>query len=70
MNARASADAEFYREYVKVFHMIAPPSALLNPRMLTSMLLGSKTPLYHGPAVRKIKSASASAHARSALSQP
>jgi hypothetical protein len=67
MNARASADVDFYREYVKVFHLIAPPSTLLDPRMLTSILFGSKKPLYLGPPVRQIKGVSPSAHAHSAL---
>jgi hypothetical protein len=52
MNARASADVSFYRRYVKVFHMVVPPTELLNPRMLASTLLGSKKPLSRGPAVR------------------
>lgn len=63
MNARASADADFYRQFGKVFHMIAPPSTLLTPRMLSSILLGSKAPVYHGPAVRPISNTAASVQA-------
>lgn len=59
MNARASADTEFYRKYVKVFHMVEPPSLLLNPRMLASMLLGSKKPAYQGPPARPISHSAA-----------
>jgi hypothetical protein len=55
MNAYSSANESFYRTFVKVIHLISPPSAVLNPRSLAAMLLSSRKPLSHGPRVRVIK---------------
>jgi 2-polyprenyl-6-methoxyphenol hydroxylase-like FAD-dependent oxidoreductase len=54
MNARSAADTEFFRTYSQVLHMLLPPSALLTPSALASMLLGSKKPLSQGPRARRV----------------